>query len=163
MKKISVITGGAGGIGRATAIELGKQGIIDKIVDASDIEVPQSMVDDEVTRMVCELSQHLKYQAMQSGDYSYLLRNDMADRMEEMKEEAVRQLKTKLVLEGIIEAENLEVTKEELEKEAKAISERQQMSIEMVKDFFGEELAPLKDDLLVRKAIDFVYANAVII
>lgn len=140
-----------------------KDAILDKIVDANDIEVPQSMVQDEVTRMVCELSQQLKYQAMQSGDYSYLQRNDMADHMEEIKEEAVRLLKTKLVLKGIIEAENLEVTKEELEKEAKAISVRQQMPIEMVKDFFGEEFAQLKDDLLVRKAIDFVYANAVII
>jgi len=66
------------------------------------------------------------------------------------------------VLKEIIAAENLEVSKEELEEEAKALSVRHQMPVEMVKDFLGEDLELLKDDLLVRKAIDFVQAHAVI-
>jgi len=49
-----------------------------------------------------------------------------------------------------------------LEEEAKAIAIRQKVQIEMVKDFLGEDLELLKDDLLVRKAIDYVHANAVI-
>ena len=56
--------------------------------------------------------------------------------------------------------EEKEVTQEELEEEARAISIRQQMPIEVVRDFFGEDLGPLKDDLLVRKAIDSINANA---
>lgn len=139
-----------------------KDVIIDKVLEANDIEVPQDLVDDEVTMMVNELKHTMKYESMLSGGYFDSMQEDMADRMEKFREEAFKLVKTRLVVKGIIEAENFEVTKEELEEEAKAISVRQQMPIKMVKDFLGEDLESLKDDLLVRKAIDFVHANSVI-
>jgi trigger factor len=139
-----------------------KDAIIDKVLEANDIEVPQDLVDDEVKMMVIELNHKMKYESLASSRYISLMQDDVSDRMEKFRKEAYKVVKTRLVLKGIIEAENFEVTKEELEEEAKAISVRQQIPIEMVKDFFGEDLEPLKDDLLVRKAIDFVNANAVI-
>lgn len=139
-----------------------KDAIIDKVLEANDIEVPQDLVDNEVTMMVIEHNHKKKYESMASGGYFDFMQDDMADRMEKFREEAFKLVKTRMVLKGIIKAENFEVTKEELEEEAKAISVRQQIPIEMVKDFLGEDLESLKDDLLVRKAIDFVYANAVI-
>ena len=139
-----------------------KDAIFDKLLEANDIEVPQDLVDDEVTMMVIELNHKMKYESLASGRYIGFTQDDMADRMEKFREEAFKLVKTRLVLKGIIKAENFEVTKEELEEEAKAISVRQQMPIEMVKDFLGEDLEPLKDDLLVRKAINLVNDNAVI-
>ncbi len=139
-----------------------KDAIIDKVLEANNIEVPQDLVDDEITMMILELNHKTKYESLASGRYIAFTQDDMADRMEKFKEEAFKLVKTRLVFKGIIEAENFEVTKEELEEEAKAISVRQQMPIEMVKDFLGKDLEPLKNDLLVRKAIDFVIANAVI-
>jgi FKBP-type peptidyl-prolyl cis-trans isomerase (trigger factor) len=139
-----------------------KDAIIDKVLEANDIEVPQDLVDDEVTMMILELNHKMKYESLASSRYIGFTQDDIADRMEKFKKEAYKLVKTRLVLKGIIEAENFEVTKEELEEEAKAISVRQQMPIEMVKDFLGEDLEPLKGDLLVRKAIDFVIANAII-
>ena len=139
-----------------------KDAIFDKLLEVNDIEVPQDLVDDEVKMMVIELNHKMKYESLASGRYIGFTQDGMADRMEKFREEAFKLVKTRLVLKGIIEAENFEVTKEELEEEAKAISVRQQMPIEMVKDFLGEDLEPLKDDLLVRKAIDLVNDNAVI-
>ena len=136
--------------------------ILDKLLEANDIEVPQGLVDDEVKMMVIELNHKMKYESMASSRYISFTQDDIADRMEKFRKEAFKLVKTRLVLKGIIEVENFEVTKEELEEEAKTISVRQQMPIEMVKDFLGEDLEPLKDDLLVRKAIDFVNANALI-
>lgn len=139
-----------------------KDTILDKVLEANDIEVPQDLVDDEIKMMILELNHKMKYESLASSMYIGFTQDDMADRMEKFKEEAFNLVKTRLVLKGIIEAENFEVTKEELEEEAKAISVCQQMPIEMVKDFLGEDLELLKDDLLLRKAIDFVIANAVI-
>ena len=139
-----------------------KDAIIEKILEINDIEVPQELVDEEVTMMVIEYKHKLKYESLATGSYYDLTQDDMAELIEEFKKVALKLIKTRLVLKGIIEAENFEVSKEALEKEAQAISVRQQMSIEMVKDFLGEDLESLKNDLLVRKAIDFVYANAVI-
>ena len=136
--------------------------IIDKILKVNDIEVPQELVDNEVTMMVIELKHKLKYDSMSFGGDFEFTQDDMVDRIDEFREEAYKLVKTRLVLEGIIEAENFEISKEELEVEAKVISDRQQIPIKMVKDFLGEDMESLKDDLLVRKAIDLVYTNAVI-
>ena len=136
--------------------------ILDKLLEANDIEVPQGLVDDEVKMMVIELNHKMKYESMASSRYISFTQDDIADRMEKFRKEAFKLVKTRLVLKGIIEVENFDVTKEELEEEAKAISVRQHMPVEMVKDFLGEDLESLKEDLLVRKAIDFVNANALI-
>lgn len=136
--------------------------LLEAVLKSHDVEVPQNLVDDEVRMMALELSHRLRYESLASGRYAGFTQAEMAGRMEEFREEAFKLVKTRLVLKRIIEAEHLEVTREELEEEAKAISIRQQMPIEMVKDFFGEDLGPLREDLLVRKAIDFINANAVI-
>ena len=134
--------------------------LLEAVLRTHDVEVPQDLVDDEVRMMVLELNHRLKYESLTSGRYAGLTQAEMADRMEEFRKEAFKLVKTRLVLKRIIEAEHLEVTREELEEEARAISIRQQMPIEMVKDLFGEDLEPLREDLLVRKAIDSMSANA---
>jgi|GEM_PF-926335 len=138
-----------------------KEAAVNKIVEANDIEVPKDLVDEEAEMMLCELTHKMKYDSMASGGYFGFMQDDMAALKESVREEAFRQVKTRLVIQGIIEAENFAVSKEELEEEAKAISDRQRVPIGMVKDFLGEDLEPLKKDLLVRKAIDFIYASAV--
>ena len=139
-----------------------KDAILEKVLKTNDIEVPQNLVDEEVTMMVLEMNHRMKYESLATGAYLDFTQEDMDARLEEFKVEAFKLVKTRLVLKEIIEVESLEVTKEELEEERKAISVRQQMPVEMVKDFLGEDMASLKDDLLIRKAIDFINANAVI-
>ncbi|MBN1317324.1 MAG: hypothetical protein JXA42_17710 [Anaerolineales bacterium] len=136
--------------------------IIEKILEANDIEAPQDLVDYETRMMAVELYKNRQYERMLSGEDLGFMPDDMADHMEALSKKAFKQVKTRLILEGIIEAENLQITQEELEAEAKAIAVRQQTPVEAVKDFLGEDLALLKDDLLVRKAIDLIYINAVI-
>jgi FKBP-type peptidyl-prolyl cis-trans isomerase (trigger factor) len=137
-----------------------KDAVIDKVLEAHDIEVPQALVDEEVRMMVFELNHRMKYEGLATGTYLSLTQDEIAVRLEIFKKEAFKLVKTRLVLRSIIESAKLDVTEEELEEEAKAISVRQQMPIEMVKDFLGEDLEPLRDDLLVRKAIAFIIANA---
>ncbi len=139
-----------------------KEAIIDQVLEANNIEVPQDLIDNEVTMIVMDLKHKMKYESMASSGYFDCLPDDMTDRMEEFREEAFKLVKTRMVLKGIIEAENFKITKEDLEEEAKAISVRQHIPVEMVKNFLGEDLEALKNDLLVRKAIDFIYTNAVI-
>lgn len=136
--------------------------IFDKILEVYDIQVPQSLVDDEVTRMLLELNYRMKYESMASGNFPGFTQEELADQVEQIKVDAFKQVKTRLVLKEIIKAENFEVSREELEEEAKAISLRQNVPIEMVRDFLGDDLETLKNDLLVRKAIEFVTVNTVI-
>ena len=146
---------------KSAAVQL-KDSILEKVLEVNDIEVPADLVDEEVRMMALDLSQKMKYESLATGVLPEITQEEIDSRLEEFKAEAFTLVKTRLVLKGIIEAEKLEVTQAELEEEAKAISARQQMSIEMVKDFLGEDLSAIKNDLLVRKAIDFIVANAVI-
>ena len=142
--------------------ELQQNVILDKVLDAYDIEVPQELVDEEFKMIVLEFNHRAKYESMATGRLLEFTPDETEDRIKQFKEEAFKLVKTRLVLKRIIEEGNLEVTKEELEEEAKALSVRQQIPIEMVKDFLGENLELLKDDLLVRKAIVLANSNAVI-
>ena len=134
--------------------------LVEKVVQANHIEVPQDLVDDEVRMMVLELNHQLKYESLASGRYIGFTQAEMADRLAEIRAEAFKLVRTRLALKAIIAAERLKVTTAELEEEAQAIAVRQQMPIEMVKGFLGENLESLRDDLLVRKAIAFIEANA---
>lgn len=136
--------------------------ILDKILAAADIEVPQDLVDKEVNLMVLEFNHQLKYESLATGRMPGLAKDERVERLEEIKAEAFHLVKTRLVLQGIIEAEDLEVSRCELEEEAQAIARREGISIEMVKSFLGEDLGMLKGDLLIMKAIDYLAANAVI-
>ena len=134
--------------------------LLDKILEATDIEVPLALVDEEVRMMVLEFNHRLKYDSLATGAYISLTQDEIAERLEFFKTEAFKLVKTRLVIRSIIESEKLDVTEEELAEEATALSVRLQVPIERVKDFLGKDLEPLRDDLLVRKAIDSIHANA---
>lgn len=139
-----------------------REAILDQVLAANDNQVPQDLVDHEITRMVMELTHKKKYESMMFGGYSDFMEDELADPRERFREEAFKLVKARIVLEGIIAAESFEVTQTELEEEAKAIAVRQQLPVEMVKEFLGEDLELLKDDVLMRKAMDLVCASAVI-
>jgi trigger factor len=121
--------------------------------------MPDGLIDAAVEQMSLELQVRSVYENMASGDTTSFMRDDPVIRQERIRSEVAKQVKTDLVFKQIIEAQHLEVTSEELEQEAKAISERQQVPLETVRGFFGEDMALLRGDLLVRKAIDFIYTN----
>lgn len=133
-----------------------KDELLEAFVEASDIVVPEDLFEETVERMTLEVMHGKRYEYMAQG--KIFMPEDVEQFTEEIRNLTYTQLKTQLVLENIIEKEAFEVTADELENEAKALAERQQMTIEAVKDFLGEELTSLKDDILIRKAIDFITA-----
>lgn len=134
--------------------------LLHRVLEANDVEVPQALVDEEVTIMVLELNHRMKYEGLATGTYISLNEDERAERLETFRTAAFKLVKTRLVLRRIIEAEKLDVTEQELEEEVIAVSQRQHMPAEMVKAFLGEDLAALRDDLLVRKAIALINTNA---
>lgn len=140
-----------------------EEAVLDKLADLNEIEVPQSKVDNEVNGKVLELYQKLRYDSLMTGNPHFFIHQEVEEQMEEIRAEAYRQVKTDLLLQGIIAQEQLEVTREELEAEAHAMAQRQQIPVERVFDFFGNDLSLLKGDLLVRKAIDLICDSAVIL
>ncbi len=139
-----------------------KEAAIDKVVEINDLEVPQDQIDEEVTTMVIELNHRLKYESLATGAYISLSQEDREDYLAQFNREAFKLVKTRLVIKAIINEEKFTLSKDELEAEAIAMAARQQTSVDEVKKFLGEDLEMLRSDLLIRKAIDFVYTHAVI-
>ena len=138
-----------------------KDAAILKVVEANEVEIPRAMVDDEIDRMANELDQQLRYQGMGLNQYLQFVGKDAATFREELRPEAEKAVKTRIVLMGIVNAENITVTDAEREEELKRMAAQYQMEVDKLKEIIGEDnLGFLTKDLQVRKAIDFIYGNA---
>jgi trigger factor len=81
--------------------------------------------------------------------------------MESLKPQALKRIQSRLVLEAVAKAENIEVTEEEMEKELNEMASMYQMEVDKLKELIGEkEKEQVKADIAVSKAVDFVLAEA---
>jgi len=140
-----------------------KDAALAKVVEANEVEVPASMIEDEMDRMSQELDQQLRYQGLSIAQYLEFTGKTQEDFRGELRPDAERQVKTRIILTGIVEAEKIEVADEELEEELKMMGIQYQMPVDKVKEAIGEEgLVYFKKDLQVKKAIDFIFDNAIV-
>ena len=140
-----------------------KDAALGKVVEANEVEVPRTMVEDEMDRMCQELDQQLRYQGMSLQQYLQFTGKDMAAFRDELRPDAERQVKTRIVLMGIVGAEKIEVSEDEMEEELKLMAAQYNMTADKIKEMIGvENLTFLKKDIQVKKAIDFIFDNAVI-
>ena len=140
-----------------------KDAALGKAVEANEVDVPRTMVEDEMDRMCQELDQQLRYQGMSLQQYLQFTGKDMAAFRDELRPDAERQVKTRIILMGIVDAEKIEVSEDEVEEELKVMAAQYNMTADKVKELIGaENLTFLKKDIQVKKAIDFIFDNAVI-
>lgn len=137
--------------------------ICGQAVQSSDIKVPDEKLEETVSYLVGAHYQRMKYDSMFAGKMFMPSSDELEEQAQLIRKQAYLDLKTELVLQQIAEAEGLVVTSAELEEEAAGIAERQGLTLAMVKDFLGDDHLPLQQDLLLRKAADFVYKHAVFI
>ena len=147
----------------AASVSQMKDKAIEKLVASNEVEVPAVMIEDEMSRMAQELDQQLRYQGMSLGQYLEFVGKDMAAFRDELRPDAERQVKTRLLLMGIVEAEKIEVSAEELDEEIKVMAIQYNTNADEIKKMLGfENLAFLQKDIQIKKAIEFIYDNAVI-
>ncbi len=138
-----------------------KDAAITKVVEANEVEIPKAMVEDEIDRMANELDQQLRYQGMSLEQYLQFVGKNEAEFREELRPEAEKAVKTRIILMGIVDAEKIAVSEEEREEELKRMAAQYQMDVDKMKELLGaDNLELLTKDLQVKKAIDFIYDNA---
>ena len=92
------------------------------------------------------------------GDRVVLTAETMA---EQMKPQALKRIQSRLVLEAIAAAENIEITDENVDEQLQKMAENYQMELETLKGYMGEnEIKQMKSDLAVQKAVDLIVENA---
>ncbi|SEW41825.1 trigger factor [[Clostridium] fimetarium] len=136
--------------------------VIDKIVENSKMDIPEPMIQTQVKQMAEEFSQRLQQQGLSVEQYFQFTGITAEKLLGDMKPEALKRIKTRLVLEAIVKAENIEATDAELDEELVKMAELYKMEIEKIKEFMGEnETKQIKEDIAIQKAVTFVTEAAV--
>ena len=132
---------------------------IKTVCDNTEIDIPSGMVETETDNMIKDIEQRLMYQGLNFAQYLQMMGKTEEDMRNEMKEQAERQVKTKLVLEAIVVAEKIEATDEEIKAK---LEEMATMYGKDVKEL--ESNASLKayvaESVKTEKAISFIVDNA---
>ena len=115
------------------AVSAAKDAVIDKVYEANKPEVPAVMVEDEIDRMAQELDHQLRYQGLSLEQYLQFMQKEAKDFREELREDAAKKVGIRLVLMSIVEAEQVEVSEEELESELKDMAAAYNTDTEQVK------------------------------
>lgn len=144
-----------------SAVAQMKDAAMDKVMEANEVEAPITMVNDEIDRMIGEFQQQLMYSGMRIEDYLNYTGTSMPEFREQVRPDAEKSVKTRIVLMGIVNQENIEVTDEEMEEELALMAKQYGTEVDQIKSMIGEANLPyFKKDMQVKKAIDLVYDNA---
>lgn len=136
--------------------------VIDKVIENAQMEIPDAMIDTQVRQMADDFARRIQQQGLSVEQYFQFTGLNADKLFEQMRPNALKRIQSRLVLEAIAAAENVEITEEEVEKEFEKMASMYQMEVEKVKEFMGDrEIAEIKKDLAVQKAVDFVVAEAV--
>jgi len=135
---------------------------IDKLIEVSEMEIPDLMIESEAERIMQDFAQRLQYQGLNFDQYLQLTGQTRAQLLEQIKPDAVKRIQTRLVVQAVADVEDFEVTEEELTEELTKMAEQYQLEVEKIKEMLGEkELDGIKADLKCRKAAKFLADNAV--
>lgn len=142
----------------ATRAKQGK--VIEKVADASEVEIPEAMIKYNQEKIFDEFSQRMMYQGLQMEQYLKIMNTTKEAMLEQVKPDAIARIKTSLVLEAVAVAENIEATEAEVDEEIQNMASTYQMEPEKLKELLGDkEMEQIKKDVASRKALDFLVAN----
>ncbi len=134
---------------------------VEAVVDLSEMDIPEAMVETQQRQMVDEFAQRITMQGLSMEQYFQFTGTSYQQMLENVKPQAEKRIQSRLVLEAIAEAEKIEVTDEDFEKEIETMAEVYQMDASKVKEMLGEkEMKNIRQDLAVKKAAEFVVENA---
>ena len=139
-----------------------EEAVIGKIIENAQMDIPEQMVDAQTRQMTQEFAQRLSSQGLSIDQYMQFTGLTPQKMIEELKPQALKRIQSRLVLEAVVAAENIETTEEELDKEIENMASMYQMEVDKLKEVIGEEeKKQIGLDLAVQKAVEIVTEAAV--
>ena len=139
-----------------------EEAVIGKIIENAQMDIPEQMVDAQTRQMTQEFAQRLSSQGLSIDQYMQFTGLTPQKMIEELKPQALERIQSRLVLEAVVAAENIETTEEELDKEIENMASMYQMEVDKLKEVIGEEeKKQIGLDLAVQKAVEIVTEAAV--
>ena len=135
---------------------------VDAAVKNAQYEIPQPMIETQVMQMADDFAQRIQSQGISLEQYFQFTGMTADKMMDELRPQAIKRIETRLVLEAIAKAENIEISDEKLDEELAKMAESYKMEVDKLKEFMGEnEKKQMKEDMAVQEAVTFLVENAV--
>lgn len=139
-----------------------EEAVVAKIVENATMEIPDAMLDTQVRQMVNDFAQRLQMQGLSFEQYMQFTGATPEQLLEQMRPQAKERIESRLVLEAVVKAENIEATEEEFKEEMEKMAKMYQMEADKLIESIGEnEKKNIMADLAVTKAAKFVVDAAV--
>ena len=130
--------------------------LLETIAKDSEIDVPETMINDEVSRMIEQFEQHISMQGISIEQFYQITNSNEEKLREQYKDEALKRIKYRLILEEIIKQEKIEVKDSEVEDRILELAKKYNITEDEVKKQYDNNLEYIAYDLKVRKAFDII-------
>ena len=135
---------------------------VDKAIENAQMDIPELMTKTECRQMMDDFSRRMQQQGLSMEQYFQFTGQSMEKMMEDMKPQALKRIQTRLVLEKVAEAENIQPSEEEITEEIQKMADAYKMEADKIRKAIGESgLEQMKKDMAVQKAVT-VIADAAI-
>lgn len=135
---------------------------VEKAVENASFEIPEAMITTNISQMTDDFARRMRSQGLTMEQY-FQFTGMTAEKMEEeMRPQAIKRIETRIVLEAIAKAENIEISDEKMDEEISKMAESYKMEADKLKEFMGDaEKKQMKEDMAVQEAVTFLVEHAV--
>ncbi len=135
---------------------------VEQAVKNAQYELPEAMIETQVMQMADSFTQRMRAQGLTMEQYFQFTGLTAEKFMEDLRPQAVKSIETRLVLEAVVKAENIEVSDERFDEEIEKMAKNYQMEADKLKEYMGDkEKKQMREDIAVQEAVTFLADNAV--
>jgi len=140
-----------------------KNNVIEAVYNANEIDIHEVMIEDEITNMMNEFDQQLRMQGMDLETYFQYMGAQKEEFRKELREEAYRKVKTRMIVSAIADAEEIQASEEDIENELEVMAIQYKMDKDQIREMLGvENMIFVANDIRMKKAVELMYEAAVI-
>lgn len=145
----------------ASAKEEKENKALEAAVENAEMVIPDAMAEFECEQMINDYAMRLSQQGLSIDQYLMFTGMDMDGLKAQMKPQAIKTIKSRLVLEAIVNEEKLEANDDEIDAEIAKMAEMYGMEADKLKESIGDrEKELMSKDVCLRKAVELVAAEA---
>ena len=125
------------------------------------MEIPDKMIDAQAENMVQDMARRMQSQGLSLDMYLQYTGMTVEQMKEQARPDAEKRIRTRLVLEAVAKAENIQISDEKVDEEVAKMAEAYKMEVEKLKSYMSEsDVKQMKEDLAVQQAVDLLVAEA---
>ncbi|MFI3209991.1 MAG: trigger factor [Peptostreptococcaceae bacterium] len=137
-----------------------KNDAIKLVAENTEVEIPNGMIERQIDNLLNQLNYQLQYQGVNIEQLLQMTGKTMKDLRDEKREDAKNQVRAELVLNKIASLENIEISEEEVTKEIEKMAEIYKIEASKLRESLGHDLENMKEDMKMKKVVDFLVENA---